>query len=171
MPPPERLFRKRKLYKYLNHTSDIGILVKSKSMKKLFEESVFAMFSLVGKINAGEVHKLPKEYDVNLEDNSYAELLVRFLNEFLYFFYAKNFLPVKVSVPKIGKFFVEARTSFVRMNEKNFTVLREIKAATYHGASVIGDGVPSGCFYLHPLTGRPPPQAGKSFRAEILFDV
>ncbi|MFH1957912.1 MAG: archease [bacterium] len=155
------------MYKYLDHTSDIGILVKSKNLKGLFEEAVFAMFSLIGKINAGAIHELPKEYNINLEDNSYAELLVRFLNEFLYFFYAKNFLPVKISVPKTGKFFVESRVSFVRVNEKNFTFLREIKAATYHGASVSGGGVPS----RRSTTGRHPPQAGKSFQAKILFDV
>lgn len=118
------------------------------------------MFSLTGKMNTGAiypaparrggVHKLPKEYNVNLEDNSYAELLVRFLNEFLYLFYAKSFLPVKVNVLKIGRFFVESKVVFIKVTEKNFTFLREIKAATYHGAAVSGK---------------------KSFKAEILFDV
>ncbi len=155
------------MYKYLDHTSDIGILVKSKNLKELFEEAVFAMFSIIGERKETKTEEPRTSRSIEVKDDSFEKLLVRFLNEFLYLFYAKNFLPVKISIPKTGKFFVEARASFVRVNEKNFTFLREIKAATYHGASVTGNGAPSGRF----LTGRHPLSAEKSFKAKILFDV
>jgi len=138
------------LYKYLDHTSDIGILVKSKSLKELFEESVFAMFSIIGDRKETKVKPPLRNRSIGIKDDSFEKLLVRFLNEFLYLFYAKNFLPVKVSILKTGRFFVESEVVFIRVTEKNFTFLREIKAATYHRAAVTGK---------------------KNFEAEILFDV
>ena len=130
------------MFRVIDHTADIGLLIKGKNKEELFAEAARGMFSIVagGRLNPhlpppplrGRIEK--GGIRIKVEGLTLEELLVAFLNELLYLAEKEKaiFNRFKVEIKKIkNRFYLQGRI------KKNSQVpKREVKAATYHNLKV-----------------------------------
>ncbi|MDD5688118.1 MAG: archease [Elusimicrobia bacterium] len=118
-------------FKIINHTADVGIIVTGKTIKKLFENAAFGMFSLITPLK-----KVQKKISisVSIKSNNYEELLVAFLNELQYYYAVKKLLFKDFKISKITKTHLNANVSGEKISKHE--ILHDIKAATYHNLKI-----------------------------------
>lgn len=118
-------------YALIEHTADIGISVRGKTLKELFVNAGLAMFDLIAKREkaggAGSSLKIKIEQKAQNLD----ELFVNWLNELLSLSSAKERILSGLKINSIS----ENRLQATAAGDKtaNYKVNTEIKAATYHG--------------------------------------
>ena len=121
------------MFRAIDHTADIGLLIKGKNKEELFAEAARGMFSIVagGRING----KLKvKSLKLEVTGPTLEELLVSFLNELLYLAEKEKaiFNRFEVEIKKIkNRFYLQGR-----IKENSQVPKREVKAATYHNLKV-----------------------------------
>jgi len=121
------------MFRAIDHTADIGLLIKGKNKEQLFAEAARGMFSIVagGRING----KLKvKSLKLEVTGPTLEELLVSFLNELLYLAEKEKaiFNRFEVEIKKIkNRFYLQGR-----IKENSQVPKREVKAATYHNLKV-----------------------------------
>lgn len=122
-----------KNYELIEHTADIGIRVSGKTKEDIFASAACAMFDIMvvsGAIDSKVQHSL------TIEGASTEELLVCFLNELIYLFMSKKFLPAKFRIVKMNNRCLVVLISGEKFNSKRHRLKTEIKAATYHNLKV-----------------------------------
>ena len=134
--------KKKRMFRVIDHTADIGLLIKGKNKEELFAEAARGMFSIV----AGEglnPHLFPPPLRGRIEKGgikikvtgpTLEELLVSFLNELLYLAEKEKaiFNRFEVEIKKIkNRFYLQGR-----IKENSQVPKREVKAATYHNLKV-----------------------------------
>jgi len=125
--------KKKRMFRVIDHTADIGLLIKGKNKEELFAEAARGMFSIVagGRING----KLKvKSLKLEVTGPTLEELLVSFLNELLYLAEKEKaiFNRFEVEIKKIkNRFYLQGR-----IKENSQVPKREVKAATYHNLKV-----------------------------------
>ncbi|MCK4245117.1 MAG: archease [Candidatus Omnitrophica bacterium] len=139
------------MFRVIDHTADIGLLIEGKSKEELFTESAAGMFSIIagGKLCRGRIHPtrgLDKsspykgnsygiEFKIKVTAKTLEELLVSFLNELLYLAEKEKAIFAQFKI-KIGK--IKNRFCLKGKIKKNSQIpKREIKAATYHNLKVL----------------------------------
>ena len=86
---------KPKFYRLIEHTADIGFEVKAMTRKTVFEAAALALFDLMWK--AGVIAETePGAIEVTGADRK--ELMVNFLEEFLYLYEAKGLICTNLHV-------------------------------------------------------------------------
>ena len=121
------------MFRAIDHTADIGLLIKGKNKEELFAEAARGMFSIVagGRING----KLKvKSLKLEVTGPTLEELLVSFLNELLYLAEKEKaiFNRFEIEIKKIkNRFYLQGR-----IKENSQVPKREVKAATYHNLKV-----------------------------------
>ncbi|MDI6732863.1 MAG: archease [Planctomycetota bacterium] len=155
-------------YQLIHHTADIGIKVRDKTLKGLFEKSAFALYDILCDIK--KVKPLLKK-TISVQAPTYEEILNEFLNALLKEFTVQNNLVASVTVNKIekptgslgslqdGNIIYPSRDSLLlsatihlqRYSVRQHLIKTEIKAVTFHNLYVkkIRDG----------------------YMAEVIFDV
>ncbi len=123
------------MFRVIDHTADIGLLIKGKNKEELFAEAARGMFSiLIAKSLRGASATWQSQFEIKVEGLTLEELLVAFLNELLYLAEKEKaiFNRFKVEIKKIkNRFYLQGRI------KKNSQVpKREVKAATYHNLKV-----------------------------------
>jgi len=117
-------------YKIIDHTADIGIEVEGKSLEDLFLQSNYGLYEIAG-IKKGEIEK---EGKFEVEGNTIEELLIKFLNELIYYIYTRNkfweIKKIQIEKNKIYKIKVEGKLGTINSFE------REVKAATYYNINI-----------------------------------
>ena len=117
-------------YKIIDHTADIGIEVEGDSLEEIFFQSYKGLYEIAGikKETTGEKGKF------EIKADTLEELLIKFLNELIYYIYVKNkFWEIKkleIKMNKKLKIIIEGNLGKINKFE------REIKAATYHNISI-----------------------------------
>ena len=139
------------MFRVIDHTADIGLLIEGKSTEELFAEAARGMFSIL----AGErlhPHLFPPQFPhllssplegeegkergirIRVTAKTLEELLVSFLNELLYLAEKEKaiFAQFKIKIEKIkNRFCLKGEI------KKNSQIpKREIKAATYHNLKI-----------------------------------
>ncbi len=121
-----------KPYEVLEHTADIGILVRGKRVEELFEKAAYAMFDLITDIE--KVYAVGK-YRVRIESPTLEDLLVDYLSELLYV-YSVEFVLMSDFNVIIHKRDENYTLSGVALGEpidkSRHNIKMEIKAVTYH---------------------------------------
>ena len=123
-----------KRYEQFSHTADIGVRVFGRTLKELFENAGFAMFDILADLEGikGEITQ-----DFELTAPNHEELLISWLDELLYNFYAKSIIFYKFEVMELSGDVVRAK-AFGRLVSENRNRLKtEIKAATYYNLKII----------------------------------
>lgn len=120
----------------LDHTGDLGFLVRAATVEELFERTAAAMFSLVG--DPGSVREEHEE-KVAVEAEDRETLLVAWLSELLYRHVARSWLYRSFEVRELRETRLEARAWGEPLDESRHEVETEIKAVTYHGLLVSHD--------------------------------
>jgi len=115
----------------INHTADIGIKVKGKTLEELFLNSATGLYKIIGvKYNGnGEL------IEFNFFGDEIEDLLVKFLNELIYYVETKK-LGGEIEKIEIEKL-EEGYKLNVRIKTKKIkSIEKEVKSATYHNLKV-----------------------------------
>lgn len=123
-------------YRELEHTADLGLLIQGSTIDELFINSVKGLFHFISpNLKAAEEPKaFPKKTHfkiVELDAFTQEELLIHWLNEFIYNFFVKNIFPKSIKITSLTEKNLKAEVEYNRYG-KALDVLIEVKAATYH---------------------------------------
>lgn len=116
-------------YELIDHTADIGIRARGKTLAQVFENAARGMFSI---LTDPEDVRPAKAYAIKAHALDVEALLVRFLSELLYKFAAENLVFREFKVKAITETTVEALALGEKLDPIRHTLLTEIKSATYH---------------------------------------
>jgi SHS2 domain-containing protein len=119
----------RQLYRIIEHTADIGFEVRGTSEKQVFESAARAFFSILWQI---EVHHENDPEIIEVNGNDREELLVNFLEEFLYLYDAKGRVCTGIKIESIMKNRIRAKVWLQKFDETSDQELLGVKAVTYH---------------------------------------
>ena len=135
-------------YRVFDHTADLGVELSAATVEELYAAAVFALFDLLTDLSTVRAG-IAREIIVTGKDQ--ADLLVNFLREVLYLWNGEGFLiktclareatPQRLKALLRGEFFDPSRHG----------IKQEIKAVTYHQATVC--------------------ETGEGWGAKVVFDV
>ncbi|MEJ5305503.1 MAG: archease [Ignavibacteria bacterium] len=119
-------------YKFLDHTSDIGIEVKSSSIQEAFVESIYGLLEIIFGKSLIEFDS-NSDYEV-LEVSSIdrESLLVDTLNEILFLIDTKKIIPLKPEILEMSNNFLKLRYKPCQFDYQNFPIHLYVKAVTFH---------------------------------------
>jgi len=120
-------------YEIIDHTADLGIIVKGPDTKGLFINAALAMIDLMVK---GKISDIITTRDILIEGEDFPDLMVRWLGEILYLFEGEDLIVHSIEIKSIGPMQLHATLTLSSFEPGRHQVLREIKAVTYHGISV-----------------------------------
>jgi SHS2 domain-containing protein len=120
-------------YGIINHTADLGIIVKGSDKKNLFIHAALAMTDLMVKGNKGN-RKVTR--DVIIAGLDFPDLMVKWLGEILYLFAGEKLIADSIVIRHLNQTQLMATIAFIIFEPNNHEILREIKAVTYHQISV-----------------------------------
>ncbi|TMI90098.1 MAG: archease [Bacillati bacterium ANGP1] len=120
-------------YETFDHTADVGLVIRGRTLEELFANAADALVDLT--IDpAGLEEKIHKTITVSAADLE--ALLVAWLNELLYVLDADGFLPRRVRIANLNDTALTAELTGDTVDPNRHTVRRLVKAATYHGLSL-----------------------------------
>jgi SHS2 domain-containing protein len=120
-------------YQIIDHTADLGIIVKGPDIKSLFVLAAQAMTDIMVK---GDIRDRKVIRDVLVEGEDFPDLMVRWLGEILYLFEGENLILNSIEIKSISPVQLKSTLTLTSFEPKYHQVLREIKAVTYHQISV-----------------------------------
>jgi len=120
-------------YQIIDHTADLGIIVKGPDVKSLFIRAAQAMTDLMVR---GDISEETAIRDVSVEGEDFPDLMVRWLGEILYLFDGENLIVNSIEIKSISPIQLKSILSLTGFEPEYHEVLREIKAVTYHQISV-----------------------------------
>jgi SHS2 domain-containing protein len=133
---------------FVDHTADIRIEARGKTIKELFVNAAAGLTALVSTESGG----IPEiEMEIALDGNDYEQLLVDWLRELLFLNRARGFVLVRADVTQLAETGLVARLEGRTAGPDEDGPDGEIKAVTYHGLSIRKEG--------------------EGYSARILFDV
>jgi len=120
-------------YEIIDHTADLGIIVKGPDVEQLFIRAALAMTELMVK---GDSSDIVSTSEVVVQGEDFPDLMVRWLGEILYLFEGEDLIVHSIEIKSIGPVQLQATLTLSSFKPERHQVLREIKAVTYHGISV-----------------------------------
>lgn len=121
-------------YRIFDHTADLGVEVTGATLEELYAGAAFALFDLLTDLSSVRAGR-SREFDVLGEDP--AGLLVNFLREILYAWNGEGFLMKSCFIRQITPTRLGAVLRGETYDLARHRILKEIKAVTYHQASVL----------------------------------
>jgi SHS2 domain-containing protein len=121
-------------YKLFAHTADLGVEVAGSSLEDIYRSAAEALFSILSDLSTIEIKKmlLRKVTGMDRED-----LLINFLRELLNLWNRDHFLVKSCEVLEATPQHLTVRLSGEVYNPLMHPIKREIKAVTYHQASLV----------------------------------
>ncbi|MCP3981266.1 MAG: archease [bacterium] len=121
------------MYRFFDHTADLGLEVTAPDLGELFRDAAQGLVAMIverpPRTGAGE------PWIVHLENERDDFLLFDWLNELLFRFETRHELPAQIEVAvENGR--LDARVLCAAVNAERDRPLREVKAITYHELSV-----------------------------------
>lgn len=117
------------LYRIIEHTADTGFEVRGDSKEQVFEAAARAFFHMMWHIG-NDRDSRPEMIEVTGSDEE--ELLVNFLEEFLYLYEAKGLVCTKIEIATITEEKICARAWMQQFDRDRDKELLGVKAVTYH---------------------------------------
>jgi SHS2 domain-containing protein len=123
------------LYREIEHTADVGIVVEAETPAALFEKAALATASLMVAPAGVEPHD---ERAVTLQADGWSDLLHRWLSEVVALFATEGFVVVEAVVDTIEPTRVRAVLRGQKFDPLRHEFYSEIKAVTYHDLAITG---------------------------------
>ena len=120
-------------FRLIDHTGDMGFEVSGTDAADLFGRAGWVLLSLLADLSTV---KEGSGFEIEAEGHDLEELLVSFLGEILYLHDAKDLVFRRVEVLSGPDKTVKAALYGEEFDPERHTILRQIKAVTYHGISV-----------------------------------
>ena len=124
-------------YRILDHTADLGVEVSAATREELYAGAVAALFDLITDLSSVRPET---GREMAVEGNDPADLLVNFLREALYLWNGEGWLVKTCTVRRADDRCVTALLWGEPFDPSRHRIKMEIKAVTYHQASVDPDG-------------------------------
>jgi SHS2 domain-containing protein len=120
-------------YKLIDHTADLGILVFGSDAGDLFANAARAMFDQIT-----DIKKLKgvDKHRIRVKGSDWADLMVNWLRELLYFWTVKEKLVKSVDIVSISEAKLSAVITTETFDTARHSINNEIKAVTYHQIKV-----------------------------------
>ena len=124
---------KRKKFRLLDHTADLGILVYGKDLEELFSNAGEAFFDIITDLRRvrERTERIIRVGSSNLED-----LMVQWLGELLYVHDVDGLLFRSFFIDELRDGSLKARARGEAFDGKRHVINTEIKAVTYHQIEV-----------------------------------
>lgn len=120
-------------YETFDHTADIGLVIRGRTLEEVFANAADALVDLtIDPTGLGEEIRMTTT--VSAADRE--ALLVAWLNELLYLLDTRRFLPRRSRITELGDTTLTAELVGDTVDPNRHTVRRMVKAATYHGLSL-----------------------------------
>jgi protein archease len=123
------MWPKKQNFTFLDHTADMGIIVRGRDLEDLFEAAAAAMMHIL--VRPRNVVKAAQR-NLSISGEDLPDLLIRWLGEILYLFDADREVVTNTTILTLSQRALEARISCTPFDPSTFEVLCEIKAVTYH---------------------------------------
>jgi SHS2 domain-containing protein len=120
-------------YKRIDPTADCGIEVWGADLKSLFQNAGLALFDLIA--DSGRIEPAMED-TIHVDGSDWADLMVNWLRELLYFWTGKEMLIKEIAVREIAEFRLSAAIRLEPYDPEKHLLNHEIKAVTYHGLQV-----------------------------------
>ena len=118
-----------KKFHFINPTGDVGVVVYGSSLKELFQHAAESFFHiLTDPENIQEI----ESRNISLQANGIEELLVTWLNEFIYLFDTQGLLFRRFEIDQINSKHLNAAVWGEKYEEGRHLIKGVIKAVTYH---------------------------------------
>jgi SHS2 domain-containing protein len=118
-------------YRIIEHPSDTGFEVTGGSPAELFENSALVLCRLIRQNE--KIHEGNRiEEEIQIDAGDFGELMVNFLQEFLYLIETKDFVCTGVTVREISELALKAKAWGHRFEPGKDRELLGVKAVTYH---------------------------------------
>jgi len=122
-----------KKFRFIDHTADVGVVVYGKSLAELFQNAAESFFSVL--IEVKNIHE-EESRSFSLDAPGLEELLVSWLNEFLFLFETQELLFSRFAIKNLSNTHLEATAWGERYVEGKHPIKRVIKAVTFHQLSI-----------------------------------
>lgn len=123
-------------FQILEHPSDIGIEVRSSTLKEAFSGAATGLMSIILDLSSVE-SKIEKKINIKAEDIE--QLLVKWLSEILYLFDGQEFVCKEFNIHEITRNYLNAVVIGEKFSEKKHITKLDVKAVTYHQIMVKED--------------------------------
>jgi SHS2 domain-containing protein len=120
-------------YRIFDHTADLGVEVTAATQEELYSDTAVALFDLLTDL---ATVRSDTSREVSVEGEDAADLLVNFLRELLNAFNHDGFLVKECVVTGVDSGSLRAILRGERFDPSRHRIEQEIKAVTYHQASV-----------------------------------
>ncbi len=120
-------------YEIVEHTADVGIRATGRSLEELFAHMAQGMFSLIVE---PEGIRSRQTVSVSARAQDQQELLLAWLRELLYLFDTRHFIGSSFQVEELTPTRIQAAVGGEKLDPARHTVLKEVKAVTYHEFSM-----------------------------------
>ncbi len=120
-------------WRQVDHTADRGFDVEAPSRRQLFEGAALALFSILVERSRVEPEC---EQPLVLSGTDLSDLWINYLRELLYLYNGGGFVVHHVKVKRMGWKGLQAVVYGEPFSPERHPVLGEVKAVTYHQASV-----------------------------------
>lgn len=119
------------------HTADIGLVIRGRTLEALFANAAEGLVALI--IDPAGLREDARER-VSVRATDRAALLVAWLNELLYLLDTRRFLPRRCQIVEVTDTSLIAELAGDIVDRDRHCVRRMVKAATYHGLSLVSTG-------------------------------
>jgi SHS2 domain-containing protein len=116
-------------FRIIEHTADIGFEVQGKTREQVFEAAALAFFHIMWRMVH---HKENQPETIIVKGNDQQELLVNFLEEFLYLYDAKRLICSQLKILSMSDREIRVKVWLQKFDDKQDQELLTVKAVTYH---------------------------------------
>lgn len=116
-------------YKYIDHTSDLGVEIYGKDLPELFANGLFTVFDNILDLNTVEIKEART---IQLSAQTLEELLIDWFRELLFIFATEYFVAKEVKYIKIQNNKLSAEIAGEIFDTKRHRIKIEIKIPTYY---------------------------------------
>lgn len=121
----------------MNHTADLGIMVRGTNLIDLFENAGNALIHVM---LGNKIPGKTRSRKIFVSGDDLADLMVRWLGEILYLFEGDYLVVTSISIVSLTSSQLEATLETVPYDPEIHEILNEIKAVTYHQIQVTQQG-------------------------------
>lgn len=123
-----------KKFRLIDHTGDLGVEIFGGSLDALFRHAGEAFTDIVSDAKTVGTAESKR---ISLQADRTDDLLIRWLNEFVFLFDTHGFLPASFEIASIDERHIDAQVRGETYDANRHPIKTTIKGATYHQLEVV----------------------------------
>ena len=130
----EKMENRMKPYEYVEHTADMGLLVRGKSLSELLKNAAQGLFETIAVVDTVDE---TDSVEIHLTAESVEDLFVGWLDELIFQHETKEIFFKRADIKECSETEVSATVYGEPANFDKHEVYTEIKSVTYHQLQVV----------------------------------